>query len=544
MLLAAALVAPAIARAQSAPPVQRLDTGVLVRETKPEVPSEALPRPEIETPARAAEPVAVAPGVMVGAIMIDGGEELSRAELMTAVSSFIGHRLNTASMQDLLAAVSGVARAHGYIFARSSIPAQTISAGVLHVGLDLGRIGEIRGATGKDGEVLSALAPLIGHAPMQAELERRLMLAGDLPGVSIGRVRFVREGTRGILIVPVTRKRVQGLATVDNRGLDALGPVRAQISVDVSQLLMEDDRIGMQVVTTPLEPRELFALYGRYEIHPTASGTEVAFYGSYGRTHSGGRWSAFDPEGESFSAGMSITQPIFRGRRESFWASVQFNHVETDSWWAGALSQRDRITTIGASINGYAPFAGGRLRAGAGVNQGVLALGAMGPNNPLASRFAAGSDFTVFNFWANWVGDIAGPVSARLAVTAQASTNPLPAVQQISIGGPYFGRGYDFSERMGDEGVLGSAELRAKVVDKSSGLVRWTQVYAFADGSHVRSLRNDFGTGDLYSAGAGARLTLAENLGVELEAAFPINSVRYDSGNKSPRVSFSVNKRF
>src|SRR3546814_15592826 len=80
------------------------------------------------------------------------------------------------------------------------------------------------------------LSPMKGTAPTKSEIERRLMLADDLPGVEIGKVRFVREEERGVLIVPATRNKFAGRANIDNRGTSELGPVRMQLAVDFNGL--------------------------------------------------------------------------------------------------------------------------------------------------------------------------------------------------------------------------------------------------------------------------------------------------------------------
>ncbi|TPG43573.1 ShlB/FhaC/HecB family hemolysin secretion/activation protein [Sphingomonas koreensis] len=241
---------------------------------------------------------------------------------------------------------------------------------------------------------------------------------------------------------------------------------------------------------------------------------------------------------------VSITQPLLREAKTRLWLAVSGDRVAVDGWWNGALIRSDRITTVSGSINGYTPLAGGRLRAGGGITRGLLALGATGRANLFASHYDAGSDFTMVNAGANWQGDIADPISARLATTSLLSSAPLPAVEQLKIGGSYFGRGYNWSERTGDEGVLGSAELRARLLSRNTGLLRWAQLYCFADAGHLSNIEIDFGTGDLYSTGAGARLNLSRYLNLELEAAFPINEPRYDSGDKSPRPSFSLTSAF
>lgn len=92
--------------------------------------------------------------------------------------------------------------------------------------------------------------------------------------------------------------------------------------------------------------------------------------------------------------------------------------------------------------------------------------------------------------------------------------------------------------------MLGSAELRVRLFNRNAGLLRWVLLYTFADAGHVNNIETTFGTGDLYSAGAGARLTLERNLGLEFEAAFPINAQRYDSADKPPRLSCSLTSSF
>lgn len=540
--LCAAISTTAVAQSQNAP--QQIDPGIVTKTVAaPPVERRAPEQAHVELPPAAGAPAARQP-IIVGAIRVDGADDLPSQEMMAAISSYIGHRLSSDDVQDLLTAVSGVARAHGYLFAHSAIPPQTLTAGVLRIALDKGQVDEVRVIGDARPAVAAILKPLEGHAPKREEVERRLMIAGDLPGVTVGDARYAIEAGRGVLIVRVAYRRVDGSAAIDNRGLDALGPERARLTVNLNGLLGDSDQVTFQGLATPIEPHELIALYGRYAIQPTANGTQFAISGSYGETHSGGRWSGFDPRGRSDSIGISVAQPLLRSAKTSLWLIVEGQRTAVDEWWNGALVRRDRVTTIGGSINGYTPLAGGWLRAGGEISQALMVMGATPRDNPLASRYDAGSDFTMVSAWANWQGDLAGPFSARLAATAQLASAPLPAVEQLTIGGPYFGRGYNWSERSGDEGVLGSAELRARVLNRTTGTVRSVQLYTFGDAGYVRNLKTDFGTGDLYSAGAGARITLGKHLNLEIEAAFPINADRYDSGNKSPRLSFSLSSSF
>lgn len=542
-IIMVACATPALADVQV--PLDRSDPGLATRQaTSHDEPSAPPAAPSSFAPAPANDISASSAPVAISAITVLGGDDLPADAIKAATSPFFGHRLSNDDLHDLLSTISGVARARGYLFARSSIPAQTIGGGVLRIELDEGHIDDVRLEGTDDKAVRAILATLRGHAPKREEVERQVMLADDLPGVSIGQIRFVREGDKGILIVPVTRRRVAGDVWVDNWGDHELGPVRAQLAVDFNGLLGDRDKLSVSGLVTPLQARELQVIWGRYAYQINEAGTELAVFGSYGRTRSGGFLRDVEANGKSTGAGASVTQPLLRGRKVSLWLNAELDYFAIDQWASDSLIRRERVTTANLSVNGYLPLAGGRLRAGVGITQGLDIFGATVAGDPLASRPDARGRFTMAGAWASWSGRLAGPFSAKLAVSGQVASRPLLAINQISIGGPVFGRAFDFSERSGDEGILSSAEFQATLWDRSQGLLRWGQIYTFADAGSVSNIRNHFGTGQLYSAGVGARVTLGKSVKLGLEAAFPLNADRFETGDKTPRISASLTSSF
>ena len=502
------------------------------------------PQPPIVQVPAAADAEAFYSQPQVTDIRVEGADDLPAGEFTAALAPFVGHRLSADDMRDLLATVSGIARANGYSFARSTIPVQELRDGVLRVALDKGHVDQVR-ITGADNAVVRAvLSRLEGRAPRRQEIERQLMLAGDVPGVSLGDARFVREDGKGILVVAMTFDRHAARAWADNRGDRELGPVRSQVQIDRNGLLTMADQLTISGLVTPFQPDELAAASGRYRVQIGRSGTEFAVFGSLGHTRPGEEWRRFGSRGRSRSAGFLLARPLLRGRTVSLWLGGGGDYFAIDQRYAGALVRRDRLATANVSVNGYVPLAGGRLRGGIGLTRGLGILGATRPGDPLASRPGTSRHFTLLGGWANWEGDLAGPVSARLSVSGQASTDPLLAVQQIAIGGPAFGRAYEFSERSGDRGIVGLAEVRANLLDRSSGLLRWAQLYMFADAGRVSNLRNSFGTGALYSAGTGARFLLSKTFRVEAEAAIPVGADRFETDDRSPRISFLISRLF
>ncbi|WP_324076860.1 MAG: ShlB/FhaC/HecB family hemolysin secretion/activation protein [Erythrobacter sp.] len=188
-------------------------------------------------------------------------------------------------------------------------------------------------------------------------------------------------------------------------------------------------------------------------------------------------------------------------------------------------------------------MAGGTLQGRATITQGFDALGATQLGDPLASGLDAPPGFTTLSWWLNWRRSLAARVSLSLAANGQFSTDPLLIGENFVLGGNAFLRGYDFAQRVGDQGVAGVGELRYDW-PKALGAVDHLQLYAFADGGMVRNLDGGFGDGSLASSGAGLRADVTGNLDFDLEVAVPLTEPRYDTGDKQPRINLRVSQSF
>lgn len=525
-------------------PLDRADPGIATRDQ---------PRPA--PPVASTAPAIGATGPLVGAlaapdmpvarlIRVEGAPDLAPALFTGPLASFAGHRLSPVDLQDLLATVSGVARARGYLFARSSLPPQTLADGVLRVQLDEGRLDEIRLVGTQVAGVRRLLAPLLGSAPTRAEVERRLALAGELPGVVLGQAEYRSENGRGVLLVPVRRDRWTASALVDNRGFRELGPVRAQASISANGIVGDRDALTLSALDTIAHPDELVVLNGRYAIHPDATGTEVALTGSWAHTRPGAELARYDITGVSAIEGVSVSHPLLRRTTTSLWVAAEADHLAIDQHVGNQLVRRDRLATLNLALRGTTLVRGGRLNGGIGVTRGFEVLGATAADDPRASRPDADGRFTVVGAWANWSLPLASRLSTQLAISGQLATRPLLAVEQVQVGGPSFGRAFDFAERSGDRGLLGSAELDYLLLDRPHGPVRQLYLYGYGDAGTVGNLRNDLGTGTLFSAGGGLRATVAFGLQAGLEAAAPLNARRFATNTRSPRLSFYIARSF
>jgi hemolysin activation/secretion protein len=387
-----------------------------------------------------------------------------------------------------------------------------------------------------------ALFRLVGKGAQQDDVERAILIAGDVPGIDIEKTNYVREGGRGILIVKASEDRSGGLVRLDNYGSNSTGPLRARLGLELNGLITSDDSVTVNVIGNPVDPKELVYVSAQYSIGLGNNGATASLSAGSGRTEPGGRRPGFESVGRSSYISGALTAPIVRSNDANLFVSAELSYLTVDQNYIAFGLENDDIVTFTASAWGNVRIAGGRMSGGVSITRGLGILGATQLNDPLSSRFDGSGQFTKANSWLNWTGGVGGDFSLRLALNAQIASRPLLASQTIGLGGPSFGRGYDFSERVGDNGVLGIAELRHNF-DKPVPFVNWAQVYAFVDGGYVYNLNDGLGGSSLYSAGGGVRSGIgAANLAVQV--AMPINAARGSAGDKSPHVNFSVGYDF
>lgn len=481
-------------------------------------------------------------GIFVGSIRVDGAKTLTPDVFAPDLEPWLGKTVNTKGLSAIARAVATKTRAMGYIFASALVPRQSVEMGIVRVVLDEGAIDEVR-IIGSDNRRLHAiLTKLVGPAARKDDVERQILLAGDLPGIDVKSTRYAREDGKGVLIIEVNDDHVRGTAAVENYGSRAIGPVRARLALELTGLLDDGDALSLSSVVTPLDPNELVYVSARYTITPAAQGTQVAVFAAAGQTKPGDRPSAQRAVGHSLSGGVNITHPVLRSDQASLWISGEVAYLRVEQDLMGLIVQHDELTTVTLSASGNVRMAGGRLAGGVGLVTGLGLPSDTGANDPLASRRDGSGQFVKGFAWLNWQGQIAKNLSLRVAANGQIASRPLLAAQEIGFGGPGFGRGYHFSERFGDGGAMGLVELRRHFKDVTP-FMQWAQLYGYVDGGYIYNLKQGYGGGSLLSSGAGVRGGIGKaEFGIE--AAVPINAPRYESGDKSPRINLLVGYNF
>ncbi len=496
----------------------------------------------VDVPTASEAPVvadaATASGLFVGAVNIEGGREIPRDVFAAAIERFIGQAADAAKLQTMARAVADAARGQGYLFASAMVPEQVVDSGTVTVRLDAGAVDRVRVIGSDNKRLRRTLERIVGKAVRKEVLERHLLLAGDIPGIRVESTRYVREGDGATLIVDVAEDRVSGSAGLDNHGSHDIGPARLRLRLDLTGLLDDGDQLTTQLVVTPLQPKELAYGSVRYTIG-ISSATQLGVAAAVGQTKPGGALFAGRLEGKSLYGAIFVNHALIRSNKTNLWVNAELAWLRVDQNFDSIAAQRDEIVTLTLSTTASTKLGGGRLWGGLGVVQG---LGVTKAGDPMSSRGDASGVFTKAVAWANWTTSLTKQVSVRFAANGQLSNRPLLSAQEIGVGGPGFGRAYDFSERFGDNGVLGLIELREQF-DRIMPGVDWVQLYQFIDGGYVENLRGGFGDGERWSAGAGFRAAMGKT-SISVELAFPLNAPRFDTGSHAPRVNLTVGQDF
>jgi hemolysin activation/secretion protein len=480
--------------------------------------------------------------ITIGAVSVNSGSQIAGAMLASSYEKFIGQTASQEMLRDLASAVSEAARNRGYIFASAQIPSQSVKIGVVEVLLDPGAIDEVRIIGSNNSRLRKILNKLECNAALSHVVERQLLLAGDLPGIRLLNSKYQREAGKGVLVVTVSEEKSKGYAALDNYGPETLGPIRARLNLDLTGLLSDSDVFTTNVISSALQPKELTYINARYAMTLGDGGTVIGFSGAAGRTRPGGNLANFNLTGRNRYASIFSSHALKRSNDLNLWLNAELAYLDVEQSFDGILFQDEQIATASLNFTGNYNVGIGRVYGGVGVTQGLGILGANKSGDPLNSRDDGSGEFTKANFWINSILDMGDGFGMRLAGNAQIASRPLLSPNEISIGGPYYGKGYDFSERFGDEGLLGLAEVR-KEFNNITGWLDWFQLYAFVDGGYVSNIGTGFGDGSLASAGGGLRSQIG-NIDVGVEAAAPMNTDRFESGDQSPKINVQVGLRF
>jgi hemolysin activation/secretion protein len=434
----------------------------------------ALPppvKPPRDAPAPELQPQ---PGmsVTVKAFTFAGNTLVDSKQLAEAVSAFLNRPLSFEELRRATDAVAAVHREAGWIV-RVYLPEQDVSEGTVLLQVVQARYGGLRfeGALAKHVQSAElqahAEAGQVRGEPIKARaLDRALLLADDLPGVSVaGTLAAGDEDGETVLVLRTTNELfIQGDVSLDNNGARSTGSERLSANLSINSPGGRGELVSLSALHTRGSD------YGRISI-TVPVGTDGLRMGLNGSSlhyklvkGSNAQVSDLKVKGSSGSLGLDLNYPLVRSRTKNLYLS---GGLETKSFYNEDINKNiedpksyseyetDSLR-LGLSGNSYDEFGvGGANTASLQLLWGRLSMMTAHKQFDTLDR-----SYRKLSYSLSRLQTLTAQHSLYLSLSGQQTGQVLDSSERYYIGGPTSVRAYPASELGGDSGQLLNAEWR------------------------------------------------------------------------------------
>jgi len=479
--------------------------------------------------------------VVVTSVVIDGATVFPKAELEAEVASLIGPATPATRIEAARLALVRRYRDAGYPLVNVVVD---VAGGQVHFIVSEGHITSVLldGDIGPAGtQVLRFLDVLKDEVPISAStIERALLLAQDVPGVSIQAV-LKPDDTAGTtpgaltLIARVSHTPYSGLLTADNRAYQNTGPQEALASVNLNSFTSFGEQTQLQLYDAGAGS-QIFG-QGSIEAFLGGSGLKFKFYGGAGDSLPTGTLAAINYLGQTDVVGGQFSYPLIRSREQTLNLIGLFEAINSTISTGGSpatVASRDSVRAFRVGFD-YALldlWLGAAMPATNSLtirlSQGINGLGATANGATDSANAFAGPQFdftkitgeatreqTLFTVWPG------STVSLYGLVTGQGTSHVLPTIEQFYLGGSAFTRGYYSGEVTGDNALAATTELRLNTGFPLSLFNTSTdvglQAYGFYDWGETWNESELEPNHRLASMGIGARMKVTEYAEFDVE---------------------------
>ena len=504
--------------------------GVLQPEPPAVSPGAAAPAP--------ASPASVNPALTtpVNDVSVQGATAYPNDVLLSLASGLTGPAVQLSRIEAARTAIVNRYRGDGYVYTAVHV---RVHDGHLLLIVTEGRIVDVKldGNIGPAGtQVLRFLHRLTDIQPLtNAALERALLLASDVPGITIHAVINPSNTDPGALtlVAQVSRQPVSAQISADNRAFRQTGPEELLALTDFNSLTSLGERTEISIYHT-FDNTDTFGQASE-EFFIGSSGLKLRIYGGAGESVPSGSLRRIGYDGVTRVFGAAVTYPVIRSRQQTLTVSGLFDGVESDISNATSGPPRrasfDSLRVLRAEADDVlydvwlGPSLGATDLGSVRVSQGLPILGASSNGSPGVPRLHEEVDFTKVNAELDRtqylfpVGRSAS-VSLKLAAAGQYSGNVLPPEEQFYLGGPHFNRGFYYGEVTGDKAATATFE---PVFDTALPSVPFVSLrlraefYGFYDWGEVWQNQSLDLNHTLRSTGGGVRLYAGGRAEIDLE---------------------------
>jgi hemolysin activation/secretion protein len=480
-----------------------------------------------------------------------GAHRLSRTEIEEAVYPFLGPGRTNEDVEQARAALEKAFQAKGYQTVSVQVPPQTGAHGIVVLRVTESTVGRLRVRNSRYFSLkkIKEAAPSLaeGGVPNFNEVTHDVVALNQMPDrrITPSLKAGVIPGTVDVDLNVQDTFPLHGSVELNNRYSADTTPLRLNASASYNNLWQLGHSIGGSVQLSPEDLNQVRVYSGYYVLRfPDPEWLTFVVQGVKQESNVSTLGSiAVAGPGETIGGRAIITLPPKTNFFHSVTLGIDYKHFAQDVNIASKTS-RSPVTYYPFSANYSATWSekDSVTNANAGLTWDVRGLGST-PREFDRNRFKADTNFIYLRSDLSHQHDLPAGFQAFAKIQGQVSDGPLVNSEQFAGGGLATVRGYLEAETLGDDGAVGSIELRTPSFLRFLGAeANEGRVYAFVDGGYltlIDPLPEQDSTFALASVGVGGRVRLRNHLNGSIDAAVPLISQTQTSA-LDWRVTFRV----
>lgn len=407
--------------------------------------------------------------VLVKDFIIDGQDVYTEDRLKALLADKKGKKLSFNDIQEGADRITRYFREKGYIVAKTYIPPQDVTAGVVHYRVEIGRFDrpDITNKTNIRDSAIEKQAQAVeeGEYVTRDKLERAVWLVSDMAGAD-ARVALSKGSQPGTVKLDMTVEPYvgkHGLISADNYGSRAMGYNEYSLDYDFWNPARNGDHLMASISTTG---RHMFNWGANYITPLAKDGLKLTVGYNVFSYDMGDEWAMYKGVGTSRVTSLGLDYAIRRSRRHNLYTGIRFEHSEIkDEYRAFDATYGDKNgNALVFSLYGDDQDTAGMTDWRVDWKLGHINNKAFHSDN-LYARWMAGDPDTNGDY-----SKIRGRIERHqninnrsyllLSAYGQYAFTPLDSSEHFSLGGPYGVKAYPTSEGSGDSGYITRAEYR------------------------------------------------------------------------------------
>ena len=472
------------------------------------------------------------------------GLVLNEGKLQELTAPIIGREISQTELNEVLDKITAYARQKGYPAATAYIPAQTAEWGRLRVAIAPGRFGKI--TIENDSRLKSSIAEgyfaglKSGEIIKTRKVEAAMRKLQNITGVEVGGILSPgsEPGESDFHIKVMNGKANSFILYAENYGSKSAGRYRYGLQGELGNLGGTGAKVNLGVL---ISNKHQHGYNLSAEMPVGHSGTTLGLGFSRSDYELGSLAQALGAKGVANTYSIYGRTPLFDNGKGSMEVKYGYDYRDiTDELTAYSWSWKKHSHIFHLGVDGTCRLPSTWLRYDLTFHSGTLVPDSQEARE-LASLDSSDGHFTKGTFDLTAVQQLGHATDLFCKFSAQKASGNLDSSEHIYLGGAHGVRAYPQGEGSGDEGLMGTMELRWHTP------VRGLTLSTYLDAGHVEIARSgDEGNMTLKGWGVGLSYTRPGNWFARLDYARRIGSDEFMSkeAESRGRIWFMAGKVF